>query len=193
MSKLVKVIIAIGAVALLSVGCISTNNNDQIIKNDTIDNEENIDKADNQEVSEKKTDSESQTDIENEGHSNNNDKEIYLSKLNTIEEELDKELKEKYDTGVTLEMLEASNRELEVWDEMLNEIYSKLKTNLSDEDFNKLKEEELNWINIRDEKSESAAKEFEGGSFERVNRISSLVVSTKERCYELVNQYMDKY
>lgn len=73
---------------------------------------------------------------------------------------------------------------------MLNEIYSVLKEQLKEEEMDKLTEEELNWIKSIDEKSEAADDGVEDGTIAPLNRVMSLVTSTKSRCYELVNQYM---
>lgn len=114
----------------------------------------------------------------------------YLKQLNQLENELDSSLKEKYDSGITLEMSEAASKEYKQWDYMLNDIYSYLRQILTSEEMNKLTEEQLNWINLRDKKAEAAAKEFEGGSFDPINKLLSLKTTTKERCYELVNSYV---
>ena len=113
-----------------------------------------------------------------------------MEKLDELEVELKTKLKEKYDSGVTQQMLEASNEEFEAWDNMLNEIYSKIKVELTEEKVNTLIDEQLNWIDIRDEKSESADDGFEDGTIAPLKRIMSLITSTKDRCYELVNKYM---
>lgn len=114
----------------------------------------------------------------------------YLEQLNKLEAELNSSLKEKYDSGITLEMSEAASKEYEQWDYMLNDIYSCLREILTSEEMDKLTEEQLNWIALRDKKAEEAATEFEGGSFAPVNQLLSLKTITKERCYELVDLYM---
>ena len=45
-------------------------------------------------------------------------------------------------------------------------------------------------INYRDTTAQNESSPFEGGSFARVQYISTLARLTKERCYELVNTYM---
>ena len=50
-------------------------------------------------------------------------------------------------------------------------------------------EEEI-WIGEKDKKADDAEKEVEGGTIEPLVRTSSLGTSTKERCYELVNNYI---
>lgn len=139
----------------------------------------------------------SKEEIENIADESNDDtnkyskKQTYLQKLNQLEVDLNTLLKEKYDSGVTQQMVEASSEEFKKWDDVLNEVYSELKIQLTKEEMNKLTEEQLNWIKSRDEKSEAADDGVEDGTIAPLNRVMSLVTSTKERCYELVNQYME--
>lgn len=117
-------------------------------------------------------------------------KQVYLEKLSNLEDNLNASLKEKYDSGITQQIVEAASEEFEKWDDMLNEVWSELKGQLPEEDMDKLTEEQVNWIKSKDEKSETAANEVKGGTMEPLSRVMSLAISTKERCYELVNEYM---
>lgn len=116
-------------------------------------------------------------------------KEEYLKKLDIIEENMS-DLDYLYEEGITANMVEAEGTRLGRWDDMLNEIYSLLKTQLSENEMAELKRKQLNWIKYRDKTAENEAKEFEGGSMAGVQYNSSLARLTKERCYELVNIYM---
>lgn len=116
-------------------------------------------------------------------------KKEYLDKMDSLDFNLNTKLKDKLE-GTTLDMKEATSEIYIAWDEILNEIYSKIINILSEEEKDKLILEETNWIKERDEKADSAAKKVEGGSMEQIVRTSSLTNSTKERCYELVNNYM---
>lgn len=117
-------------------------------------------------------------------------KQIYLEKLNQLEENLNTSLKEKYASPKTQDMIDAANKEYTEWDNMLNEVYTKLEVQLSKEDIDKLRNEELAWIENRDKKSKEAYDQFNGGTIAPLSRIKSLSNNTKSRCYELVNQYM---
>lgn len=117
-------------------------------------------------------------------------KQIYLEKLRKLESDLDSLLKEKYASPKTQDLIDASSKEYTQWDNMLNEIYNELQNQLSEEEMSKLVEEELDWINTRNEKSEATANKFKDGTIAPFDRIMSAATSTKERCYELVNQYM---
>ncbi|MDZ4907338.1 DUF1311 domain-containing protein, partial [Clostridium perfringens] len=73
-------------------------------------------------------------------------KQIYLEKLNKLEVNLETSLKEKYASPVTQDMIDAANEEFKQWDAMLNEAYAELEKQLSKEEIDKLRDEELNWI-----------------------------------------------
>ncbi|ABK61863.1 MULTISPECIES: lysozyme inhibitor LprI family protein [Clostridium] len=117
-------------------------------------------------------------------------KQSYLNKLQSTKNNLDKRLKKKY-AGTTLEMRQAAEEEYMTWDKHLNEIYSELKKDLSKDTMEKLKKEETQWISYRDREAKKDADSFKGGSFMPVQNLLSLGDLTKQRCYELVNKYMD--
>lgn len=115
-------------------------------------------------------------------------KQIYKDKLDNIQLGL-KDLEELY-AGNTIEMKSAASQEYERWDKALNEIYEVLKQQLSSEDMDRLKEEQIKWISNRDTKAKKESLEYEGGTAEQLIYTSSLAQTTKERCYELVEKYM---
>ncbi|MGL5380458.1 lysozyme inhibitor LprI family protein [Clostridium sp.] len=133
--------------------------------------------------------SEGVNDINNASNDIEMTKNEYIEDLNNLESNLDLSLKDDYDSGVTSQMLEAASKEFEEWDKKLNEIYTSIQLKLPEDEGNKLIEEELNWIKSRDEKSEAAANEFKGGTMESLNKVMSLINSTKERCYDLLHKY----
>ena len=51
-----------------------------------------------------------------------------------------------------------------MWDAELNYVYQQLKATLTEEEFQLLKEEELEWIEYRDQQADAAAEEWAGGS-----------------------------
>jgi len=83
------------------------------------------------------------------------------------------------------EMNEKSQELYELWDDALNDLWSKVKSSSSEEEFSKLLDEQRTWIVQKEKSAEEAGKEFEEGS------IYSLVVNmeaakiTEERVYEL--------
>lgn len=113
-------------------------------------------------------------------------KKQYLNKLAQIEISLT-DLDYLYKDGVTSQMIEGEAETLRRWDVALNEIYGVLNNELSDEAMARLRDEQRDWILYRDYEANLAASEFEGGSFEEVQRLSTLAQLTKDRCYLLVD------
>ena len=116
-------------------------------------------------------------------------KDTYISKINALEESVDNS-DNSSDLLTTADMREYEYARYQKWDDMLNEIYNLLKTQLSESEMNDLKTSQVNWIKYRDESAEIEASEFEGGTMQPVTYNSALATLTKQRCYELVNTYM---
>ncbi|WP_277586143.1 lysozyme inhibitor LprI family protein [Psychrobacillus antarcticus] len=116
-------------------------------------------------------------------------KEKYLEQLNKIEDGLS-DLNKQYEDGSQTEMHEAKSEILSKWDDALNEIYGVLQKQLSTNEMSSLKEEQRNWIIHRDQKATEESAVFEGGTMETVQYLSTRAQLTKERCYELVQNYM---
>ncbi|NQD67150.1 DUF1311 domain-containing protein [Bacillus haikouensis] len=118
-------------------------------------------------------------------------KQTYLEKLDNIQKELDAlPYKKDSDKGVTNAMKNYYGVSYEKYDDALNEIYSLLKKELSPEVMAELKSEQVKWIKEKEEKAEKERLKYEGGTFENVAWYISLYESTKDRCYELVEEYM---
>lgn len=194
MSKFIrKILCVVGMSVFLLVGCSNVNTDKEVQGNK--DKEIATEKG-NETINEDNISKENETTIKDETKEKDEDKTItlnkqeYLDKMNTLDEKLKVKLKDKL-AGSTIEMREAESEIYIAWDEMLNEVYSEIISTLSEEEKDKLILEEKNWIEERDKKADDAAKEVEGGTMEPLVRTSSLEVSTKERCYELVNNYME--
>lgn len=78
----------------------------------------------------------------------------------------------------------------DMYDKALNEIYALLKEQLSSETMQNLQSEQIKWIEKKEATATNEAEKYKGGSFEFVAYNSSLYGTTKNRCYELVNNYM---
>lgn len=115
----------------------------------------------------------------------------FIEKLDNIQKELDA-LPEKKDSdkGVTNAMKNYYGISYEMYDKALNEIYSMLREELSPEAMNELKNEQMKWIEQKENTANEERKKYEGGTFENVAYYISTYESTKERSYELVNEYM---
>ncbi|AMO86599.1 hypothetical protein B857_02059 [Solibacillus isronensis B3W22] len=116
-------------------------------------------------------------------------KEKYLTKLADVEKSV-KEFDEIFDQGIQVEMTAAEGEIFSKWDMLLNEIYANLKKTLPPNDMSKLREEQRDWLEYRDEKATEDALQYKGGSMETLQYVSTQAQLTKERCYELVDLYM---
>lgn len=118
-------------------------------------------------------------------------KKEFIEKLDNIQKELDA-LPEKKDSdkGVTNAMKNYYGISYEMYDKALNELYALLKEKLSPAIMDKLKTEQIKWIEQKEDTANEERKKYEGGTFENVAYYISTYESTKERCYELVNEYM---
>ena len=144
------------------------------------EDEESLDKNENSNTKE-------EVNIEVKQHSYKNE---YINKLNLIEESMS-DLDYLYESGVTIDLVEAEGIRIKRWDDMLNEIYALLKVQLTEREMKELKNKQLNWIKYRDKTADNEAyAESGGGSLYNVVYNGSLARLTKERCYELVNIYM---
>ena len=110
----------------------------------------------------------------------------YLKKLSLIQSQVD-----NIDYGdTTYEMKYASSQVLKLWDDALNEIYGVLKSRLSSSEMNSLRQKQRAWISYRNKAADKEAAEYEGGTMEGLIRSEVLGSLTKERYYEIVNQYL---
>lgn len=199
MSKFIKNMICILSIcSLFLVGCnnnvskneaqTNTNSKIEISQSDIENSSDNINKEDIV-----PSENEIEIDLLNDNYNEDNTesiKQIYLNKLDELAKNLDATRDKRYASPVTLDLINAANDEYKQWDDILNEIYSLLEEQLSQGDMDKLREEEIEWINSKESKSKEAADEYKGGTIAPYMAISSSIDSTRKRCYELVNQYM---
>lgn len=90
-----------------------------------------------------------------------------------------------------IQMREDLGFNYQLWDGVLNDIYAVLKTQLSESEMSNLKNEQLKWIETRDATAQAKYDEEGGGSLSTIVQVETLFMLTKERCYELVNEYME--
>ncbi|MCM3086814.1 DUF1311 domain-containing protein [Bhargavaea ginsengi] len=114
-------------------------------------------------------------------------KEEYLQKLSDAKAETD-QLKET--DSSTYALKKVADDKWEIWDELLNEIYGVLQEQLSQDEMDRLRVEQRDWIKYRDETALEASQKFKGGTQEHLEYVMVLARLTEERCYELVEDYM---
>lgn len=206
--KRILCLISIGFISFSFIGCTNsekdiTLKNEQQEKISTETNKNDITKTDNNDIA--KTDNNSDTKSNPKISENNKEKvmkensdttkiqestkQIYKNKLDNIELGM-KDLDKKFATGHTSDRNEAEAEVIKRWDDALNEIYDVLKQQLSAEDMNNLKNEEIKWISYRDDKAKEDSSASKGGSIYTYIYESSVAETTKKRCYELVDKYM---
>lgn len=84
------------------------------------------------------------------------------------------------------EINRASADVYERWDKLLNEVYQYHKDTLPADEFEKLQEEEIEWVKEKELAIAEDAAEWGGGSGESMVRSGTGSKFTKERCYELI-------
>lgn len=80
----------------------------------------------------------------------------------------------------------------ELWDGVLNSMWADLRAALDEETMNALTQEELIWIDEKEQAASDAGAEFEGGSMQPMLINLKAAELTKERVYELAQRYGDK-
>ena len=83
------------------------------------------------------------------------------------------------------EMNQKSYEIYQIWDDELNSIWKRI-TNILDEDaMDKLREEEREWIQYKEEEVKAAGAECEGGTLQPLLENSKAIELTRDRVYEL--------
>ena len=105
---------------------------------------------------------------------------------------LEKELAwidDQYDKLSVVEMYDLEEMRYQEWDKILNEIYGVLKDSLPSAEMDALTVAQRDWIVYRDNKAEKGTDQL-GGGWQSLQRMINLGDITKERCYELVEEYL---
>lgn len=90
-----------------------------------------------------------------------------------------------------IEILNQIDGNYQLWDDKLNEIYNTLKNNMSADAFQSLKTEQIAWIKEKESQVKTIGTNPMDGSMRRIDAFEAGYNMTKERCYELVNRYMN--
>ena len=83
------------------------------------------------------------------------------------------------------DMNEKSQALYTLWDDALNNLWSEIKSNLPEKEFEKLLNEQRSWITEKEKAVKEAGKEFEGGSIYPMIVNGEAAKITEERVYEL--------
>ena len=115
----------------------------------------------------------------------------YLAKLEDLKEEVNNSTPlSLLEEESPYAMIDRAKSKYEAWDDMLNEIYYLIETQLSNKEFEDFKNKQFKWLNYRERMAQEQADKFEGMVFTKVQYNLTLAKLTEERCYEIVNKYL---
>lgn len=113
----------------------------------------------------------------------------YIAKLDDLDESVTQSDTLHHEES-TSEMIQIEENKFSKWDEMLSEICALLTNQLNKKELEEFKDKQQNWLNYRENIANKDADKFEGMNFAEVQYNSTLTELTKERCYEIVNTYL---
>lgn len=93
--------------------------------------------------------------------------------------------------NTTMEMLDNASDRFKLADDLLNNLWILIKYNTDEAEFEKILNEQREWLKQRDQKADEAADSWEGGSFAPVDFADTKAEMTMERCKELVDILTD--
>lgn len=170
-------------------------------KTDSTTKENETAKVDNSNKKESKETSDSSKKEESKSTSKNESskaegskvKSQYIQRMKKIDSE-SKKLDKEYDTdrgSTQAGMNGISGEQAKLYDDELNEIYDYLKQNLSKEKAKELEKSEMAWIKEKENKIAEIKKQYNGGSVLPLMVNSEVAKESKERCYYLIDNYMN--
>lgn len=119
-----------------------------------------------------------------------------ISYYEDIFESIDREivnLESKYNSEDSSDMNELEKEKLNKWDNALNEIYKEIINQISESEKEALIQEEIDWINYRDNQANAQKISMEIDNTEDIGYNRELARLTKERCYYLLDNYMKSF
>lgn len=88
-----------------------------------------------------------------------------------------------------MDMNEKSAELYRIWDDLLNALWTELKEDLTEDEFQKLLEEQRTWIKEKEQEVKEAGEAFAGGSMRPLVENSKAAELTELRVYELYEQW----
>ncbi|EOO80062.1 MULTISPECIES: lysozyme inhibitor LprI family protein [Bacillus cereus group] len=115
-----------------------------------------------------------------------------LGKTKALNELVALENEEKHTNAMsTNDIVNEIEGNYQLWDNKLNEIYSTLKNTMSADAFQSLKTKQIAWVKEKESKVIAIGTDPNNGTMRRIEASEEKYKMTKERCYELVNGYMN--
>ncbi|MEH7385880.1 lysozyme inhibitor LprI family protein [Bacillus sp. JJ1521] len=116
-----------------------------------------------------------------------NIKEEYLKKLKDTKKVTDEM---EAESTATYALKAVEDDRWDIWDDLLNEVYGVLNEQLPPNEMDKLRQEQRDWINHRDDTALEASVKYKGTTSEHLEYSTISADLTEERCFELVKEYM---
>lgn len=137
-----------------------------------------------------KIDKKTEDEIRNSENLGLRKKDEYMALMSELDKET-RELADKELNGNQEKLLDYTSKIYKKYDTLLNMIYSDISAALENEELEELKQDELEWIDKKDEMASYAVgSEDTSESDENWAYFDSLATSTKDRCYYLIHKYM---
>lgn len=137
-----------------------------------------------------KIDKKTEDEIRNSENLGLRKKDEYMGLMSELDKET-RELADKELNGNQEKLLDYTSKIYKKYDTLLNMIYSDISATLENEELEELKQDELEWIDKKDEMASYAVgSEDTSESDENWAYFDSLATSTKDRCYYLIHKYM---
>lgn len=114
----------------------------------------------------------------------------YEEHLAEIDSQIQKMRAEASDSS-TYSMKNLAEKELQMWNLEMNSLYGTILKALGTDEAAELEKSQQAWLKSRDTKAEDTARKYSGGSLEGVEYTASLAESTRQRAYDLVDEYID--
>ncbi len=104
---------------------------------------------------------------------------------------MDQEIYSVSSVDTVYEMKQTYLTLIDKWEETLNEIYKTLEEQLSGSEMELMETQQRDWIEFRDIKLNQSATECTDKLMQELHHSQVLVYMTRQRCYELLDIYME--
>lgn len=116
-------------------------------------------------------------------------KDQFLQKVADVEKDVEQSFENSTHAG-TSESITFVYEQYEKWDNLLNEVYQLIKNHLPAGEFEELKKEQLEWIEVKETERSNIATDTTGGTIMRVHANEYILNITEEKTKELIERYM---
>ncbi len=113
----------------------------------------------------------------------------YMDRLNELDERIEEISESKEDTSNALRS--SADQERKAWEAELERLLDLLSEQLSEEEKSELMREQTLWKKEREHMAQTSSKLQRGSSMEELAYLLSVAESTRERVYELAEEYQD--